>query len=126
MMAARRSRSLTGCRREPFGGRLRVEAPYMRARPPGAGDIMAESWTAARVAVVQAAPVIMDRDATIAKVECLTAEAAAGGARLALFPEAFVPAYPRGLSFGVVVGARSDAGRRTFAPSRGRAGHRPT
>src|SRR5205823_12247723 len=87
----------------------------MRARSRVAGDVMAESWTAARVAVVQAAPVIMDRDATIAKVECLTAEAAAGGARLALFPEAFVPAYPRGLSFGVVVGARSDAGRRTFA-----------
>ncbi len=76
---------------------------------------MSESWTTTRVAVVQAAPVIMDREATIDKaVRCLR-EAAAGGAQLVVFPEAFVPAYPRGLSFGVVVGSRSDAGRRTWA-----------
>lgn len=68
-----------------------------------------------RVAVVQAAPVVMDREATVDKVETLTAQAAAGGARLVLFPEAFIPAYPRGLSFGTVVGNRTDAGRRTFA-----------
>ncbi len=30
------------------------------------------------------------------------------------FPEAFVPAYPRGLSFGSVVGGRSPEGRRTW------------
>lgn len=68
-----------------------------------------------RVAVVQAAPVIMDREATVNKVAELAGQAAAGGARLVLFPEAFIPAYPRGLSFGVVVGSRTEAGRRTFA-----------
>src|SRR5260221_3499333 len=47
-----------------------------------------------RVACVQAEPVVFDRDATIAKVERLVAEAAAAGAELALFPEAFVPVYP--------------------------------
>jgi nitrilase len=31
-----------------------------------------------------------------------------------VFPEAFVPAYPRGLSFGAVVGSRSPDGRRTW------------
>jgi nitrilase len=31
-----------------------------------------------------------------------------------LFPEAFVSAYPRGLDFGAVVGARSDEGRKDF------------
>jgi nitrilase len=31
-----------------------------------------------------------------------------------LFPEAFIPAYPRGLSFGMVVGSRSEAGRQTW------------
>ena len=76
---------------------------------------MSERWTETRVAVVQAAPVMMERDATIEKVAHLTREAAANGARLVLFPEAFVPAYPRGLSFGVVVGGRTAAGRRTFA-----------
>jgi nitrilase len=43
---------------------------------------------------VQAEPVIFDRDATIAKLARLAREAAAAGARLALFPETFVPAYP--------------------------------
>ena len=76
---------------------------------------MSERWEQVKVAVVQAAPVVMERDATIEKVGRLTHEAAANGARLVLFPEAFVPAYPRGLSFGVVVGSRTTAGRRTFA-----------
>ncbi len=76
---------------------------------------MSERWTNVTVAVVQAAPIIMEREATIAKVAHLTREAAANGARLVLFPEAFVPAYPRGLSFGVVVGNRTEAGRRTWA-----------
>jgi nitrilase len=68
-----------------------------------------------RVAVVQAAPVFLDRDATVAKVAELTEEAAANNARLILFPEAFIPAYPRGLSFGAVVGSRTPAGRQLWA-----------
>ena len=68
-----------------------------------------------RVAVVQAASVIMDREATLSKAAQLIGEAAAGGAKLVVFPEAFVSAYPRGLSFGVVVGQRSAEGRRLFA-----------
>ena len=67
-----------------------------------------------RVAVVQAAPVLFDRDATIDKVQDLTAEAAAKGAELVLFPEAYIPAYPRGLSFGMVVGSRTGEGRATW------------
>lgn len=76
---------------------------------------MPEASAPTRVAVIQAAPVLFDREATLARVAELTAEAAAGGAQLVLFPEAFVPSYPRGLSFGVVVGSRSDEGRRLFA-----------
>ena len=76
---------------------------------------MGEQWESVRVAVVQAAPVVTEREATIDKVVRLTHEAADAGARLVLFPEAFIPAYPRGLSFGTVVGGRTDAGRRTFA-----------
>src|SRR5207237_925510 len=47
-----------------------------------------------RVAAVQATPVLLDRDATIDRVGETTAEAAADGAQLVLFPEAFVPGYP--------------------------------
>ena len=67
-----------------------------------------------RVAVVQAAPALFDRDGSIAKASRLTAEAAAAGARLIVFPEAFVPAYPRGFTFGTAVGSRSPAGRRLW------------
>lgn len=67
--------------------------------------------TLQRVAVIQAAPVAFDLQATLAKAETLTRDAAARGARLLLFPEAFVGAYPRGLSFGATVGARSVEGR---------------
>ena len=47
-----------------------------------------------RVAAVQAAPVFLDRDATIGRVCERIAEAAANGARLIVFPESFVPGYP--------------------------------
>ena len=70
--------------------------------------------TTLRVAVIQAASVLFDRDASIDKACRLTAEAADLGARLILFPEAFVPAYPRGLRFGTAVGGRTPQGRRLF------------
>jgi nitrilase len=66
------------------------------------------------VAVVQAASVAFDRKRTLEKALDLTADAASRGAKLVLFPEAFVSGYPRGLSFGAVVGARSDQGREDF------------
>lgn len=46
------------------------------------------------VAAVQAAPVFLDREATIARVGELTAKAAGDGAGLVVFPETFVPGYP--------------------------------
>jgi len=67
-----------------------------------------------KVAVVQAAPVAFNRERTLEKVHTLAGEAASKGARLALFPEAFVSAYPRGLDFGAVVGSRSEKGREDF------------
>src|SRR5215470_9189605 len=67
-----------------------------------------------KVAVVQAASVAFDRERTLDKVHALASEAARGRARLVLFPEAFVSAYPRGLDFGAVVGSRTEEGRRDF------------
>lgn len=67
-----------------------------------------------RVAVVQAAPVLMEQEATVEKAVSLTARAAEQGAQLVLFPESFIPAYPRGLTFGVKVGSRSDSGRQDW------------
>ena len=65
-------------------------------------------------AVVQAASVGFDTCATLEKLRRLAAEAAQRGARLALFPEAFVGGYPRGLDFGARVGMRSPEGRDDF------------
>ena len=76
---------------------------------------MGDDFAVTRVAVVQAAPVWMDREATVEKACRLIAEAAGQGARLILFPEAFVPAYPWGFHFGTVVGSRSLAGRQAWA-----------
>src|SRR5919112_2039996 len=75
---------------------------------------MIDSPVIVQAAVVQAAPVAFDVEATLAKAERLTAEAAAGGADLVVFPEAFVSCYPRGMTFGATIGARTPEGRAWF------------
>ena len=75
---------------------------------------MTEKKQQIKVAVVQAAPVLFDREATVEKACGLIKQAAEQGAQLILFPEAFIPAYPRGLAFGTVVGSRSPVGRRIW------------
>jgi nitrilase len=67
-----------------------------------------------KVAVVQAASVAFDLERSLQKAEALAADAASQGARLVVFPEAFLSAYPRGLAFGAVVGSRTDAGREEY------------
>ncbi|MHA1557019.1 MAG: carbon-nitrogen hydrolase family protein [Candidatus Heimdallarchaeota archaeon] len=67
-----------------------------------------------KVAVVQDSSAIMDKKKCLEKVEQLTKEAANNEAKLVLFPEAFIPAYPRGLYFGAKVGSRSDKGKDDF------------
>jgi len=67
-----------------------------------------------KAAVVQAAAHPFDPVASAAKAAALIHEAAAAGARLAVFPEAFVGTYPKGASFGTPVGMRKPEGRRDF------------
>ncbi|WP_022667108.1 carbon-nitrogen hydrolase family protein [Desulfospira joergensenii] len=64
-----------------------------------------------RVSVVQAAPVLFDKAATSEKVVELIRQVRQEKSQLALFPEAFIPAYPRGFSFGMKIGSRSEPGR---------------
>lgn len=75
---------------------------------------MEASERTVRVAVWQAAPVMLDKAATVDKTVALIGQAAESGAKLIVFPEVFIPAYPRGLSFGFVVGSRTEAGRRDW------------
>lgn len=67
-----------------------------------------------RAAVVQAAPIAFQRERTLEKVRTLINDAASQGAKLVVFPEAFISAYPRGLSFGAVVGSRTPEGREEY------------
>ncbi|WP_269148239.1 carbon-nitrogen hydrolase family protein [Planococcus antarcticus] len=67
-----------------------------------------------KVAVVQAGSEIMDKEKGVAKTVRLIQEAATQQAEIIVFPEAFIPAYPRGMSFGAVVGSRTPEGRKDF------------
>jgi nitrilase len=67
-----------------------------------------------RVAVVQAGAIPFDLERGLAKAETLLAEAAATGAKLVLFPEAFLTGYPKGEDFGTRLGSRTLEGRALF------------
>ncbi len=75
---------------------------------------MSESLPTVKVAVVQSAPVLFDRAATLDKIDRLMEEIKPQHPNLILFPESYIPAYPRGLGFGSVVGSRTDTGRKTW------------
>lgn len=68
-----------------------------------------------KVCLVQDSPVFFDKRKTIRKVEELVKQYAAEGAQLIVFPESFIPGYPRGFSFGSTIGKRTDEGRKLFA-----------
>ncbi len=67
------------------------------------------------VTLIQDSPVFFDKEATLQKVERLTKEHAASGSELIVFPESFVPGYPRGFMFGTKVGSRTEEGRDLYA-----------
>jgi hypothetical protein len=79
-----------------------------------------EKWV--RAAVVQAGAVLFESDACVDKAVRLIQEAAATGAKVIVFPEAFIGGYPKGLNYDLVVGVRSLRAGRVPAVSRRRHG----
>ena len=67
-----------------------------------------------KVGVIQESPVFFDKARTLEKLEQLVKTHAAEGCQLLLFPESFIPGYPRGFSFGANIGSRSAEGRQQF------------
>src|SRR6218665_302958 len=65
-------------------------------------------------AVVQASSIADDTSATVEKTIALIADCAARGAKLAVFPEAFIGGYPKGANFDTAIGVRTEAGRDEF------------
>lgn len=64
-----------------------------------------------KIALVQAEPVLFDKDASLAKALKYIEEAAGNNAELIVFPELFIPGYPIGMNFGFSMGKRTEAGR---------------
>ena len=67
-----------------------------------------------QASVVQAAPVLFDTPRTLDKLAALAADAARGGTKLVVFPEAYVGGYPKGMQFGTSLGMRTPEGREQF------------
>src|SRR3954454_10978531 len=92
------------------------DVPAIRARGATSMGTKAEAGSHAetcRVAVVQASPVFLDRDATIEKGIALINEAADAGARVIAFPEVWLPGYPLWI-YGAA-GWGDEAAKRGFA-----------
>ena len=66
------------------------------------------------VAIVQAAPILFNLEKSLEKVSKFTLEAKEKGAKLVVFPEAFLSGYPKGADFGVRLGFRTPQGREEF------------
>lgn len=67
-----------------------------------------------RIAVIQAAPVMFDKQACTEKVLDYIRLTAAEKAELIVFPELFIPGYPYGMTFGFTVGSRTEDGRKDW------------
>lgn len=71
--------------------------------------------TTFKAAVIQAASIPTDSVACAQKAAGLIRQAAEQGARVQVFPEAFLGGYPKGNSFGAPIGMRKPEGRDAFA-----------
>ena len=67
-----------------------------------------------RVAIVQEPSSFFDKQAGIEQTLGLCKQVSHHGCQLVLFPESFIPGYPRGFTFGAAVGSRSESGMKLF------------
>ncbi|MFZ4478532.1 MAG: carbon-nitrogen hydrolase family protein [Rhodoferax sp.] len=65
-------------------------------------------------AVIQSSTVLLDTPATVERALGLMKEAAAQGAQVVVFPEAFIGGYPKGADFHIYLGGRTAQGRAEF------------
>jgi nitrilase len=68
-----------------------------------------------KVGCAQVEPVVLDREATLDKLEQVAAEAAQAGAELVVFPETFVPVYPSSIWAKAFAGWEASGAKATFA-----------
>jgi nitrilase len=68
-----------------------------------------------KVACAQVEPIVLDREATLDKLESVAAEAAGNGAGLVVFPETFVPVYPSSTWAKAFAGWENAGAKETFA-----------
>src|SRR6201993_519613 len=68
-----------------------------------------------KVACAQVEPVVLDREATLDKLEKVAAEAAGNGTELVVFPETFVPVYPSSTWAKAFAGWEAPGAKETFA-----------
>ena len=67
-----------------------------------------------KIVVVQATPALFDLQKGLQLVDQWAQKAAQHSSDIIVFPEAFLPGYPRGYDFGTKVGDRSESGRDTW------------
>lgn len=65
-------------------------------------------------AVAQTATVLLDTPSTVERALALMGQAAAQGAELIVFPEAYLGGYPKGADFHIYIGARTPQGRAEY------------
>ena len=67
-----------------------------------------------KVGIVQESPVFFDKQKTLEKMQQLILNFKEKECDLLVFPESFIPGYPRGFSFGARVGSRTEEGRKLY------------
>jgi nitrilase len=78
------------------------------------GPRIEKAYKMTRIGVVQAGSVLGDTPRTLDKLRQLCEACAQRRLQVAVFPEAFIGGYPKGLVFGTSVGIRTEAGRDLF------------